>query len=89
MLHLPGRLQPEPCSHIRPLLPHASTGDTQALKGRSGSVSCGGHCSFPWALACTRFCLHPPSISVVLEKTLESPLDCKEIQPIHPKGNQS
>jgi len=26
---------------------------------------------------------------VVLEKTLESPLDCKEIQPIHPKGNQS
>ena len=27
--------------------------------------------------------------SVVLEKTLESPLDCKEIQPVHPKGNQS
>ena len=26
---------------------------------------------------------------VVLEKTRESPLDCKEIQPIHPKGNQS
>ena len=25
----------------------------------------------------------------VLEKTLESPLDCKEIQPIHPKGDQS
>ena len=24
-----------------------------------------------------------------LEKTLESPLDCKEIQPIHPKGDQS
>ena len=24
-----------------------------------------------------------------VEKTLESPLDCKEIQPIHPKGNQS
>ena len=23
-----------------------------------------------------------------LEKTLESPLDCKEIQPVHPKGNQ-
>ena len=23
------------------------------------------------------------------EKTLESPLDCKEIQPVHPKGNQS
>ena len=27
--------------------------------------------------------------TVVLEKTLESPLDCKEIQPIHPKGHQS
>ena len=24
-----------------------------------------------------------------LEKTLENPLDCKEIQPFHPKGNQS
>ena len=27
--------------------------------------------------------------SVVLGKTLDSPLDCKEIQPVHPKGNQS
>ena len=27
--------------------------------------------------------------TVVLDKTLESPLDCKEIQPLHPKGNQS
>ena len=27
--------------------------------------------------------------TVVLEKTFESPLDCKEIQPVHPKGNQS
>ena len=26
--------------------------------------------------------------TVVLEKTLGSPLDCKEIQPVHPKGNQ-
>ena len=26
---------------------------------------------------------------MALEKTLESPLDCKEIQPVHPKGNQS
>ena len=26
--------------------------------------------------------------TVVLEKTLESPLNCKEIQPVHPKGNQ-
>ena len=26
---------------------------------------------------------------MLLEKTLESPLNCKEIQPVHPKGNQS
>ena len=25
---------------------------------------------------------------MVLEKTLENPLDCKEIQPVHPKGDQ-
>ena len=28
-------------------------------------------------------------LTVVLEKTLESPLDCKEIQQVHPKGDQS
>ena len=28
-------------------------------------------------------------LNVVLEKALESPLDCKEIQPVHPKENQS
>ena len=28
-------------------------------------------------------------LTVVLEKTLESPLDCEEIQPVHPKGDQS
>ena len=36
-----------------------------------------------WALNNRRFW------TVVLEKTLESPLDCKEIQPVHPKGDQS
>ena len=30
-----------------------------------------------------------PLPTVVLEKTLESPLDCKEIKPVNPKGNQS
>ena len=29
------------------------------------------------------------AIEMVLEKTLESPLDCKEIQPVHSKGDQS
>ena len=28
-------------------------------------------------------------LTVVLEKTLESPLDCKEIKPVSPKGSQS
>ena len=34
-------------------------------------------------------CLGIDAPTVVLEKTLESPLDCKEIQSVHPKGNQS
>ena len=36
-----------------------------------------------WVLKNSRFW------TVVLEKTLESPLDFKEIQPVHPKGDQS
>ena len=38
------------CPHGRSLLTCASAEDTQTLKGRSGSVSYGGHCSFPWVL---------------------------------------
>ena len=37
------------------------------------------------SLALKNHCFWP----VVLEKTLESALDCKEVQPVHPKGNQS
>ena len=40
-------------------------------------------CEESWALK--NWCF----LTVVLEKTLESPLDCKEIQPVHPKGDQS
>ena len=40
-------------------------------------------CEESWALKNRYFS------TVVLEKTLESPLDCKEIQPVHPKVNQS
>ena len=32
---------------------------------------------------------HQKIDTLVLEKTLESPLDCKEIQPVHPNGDQS
>ena len=34
-------------------------------------------------------CRRIDAFDVVLEKTLESPLDYKEIQPVHPKGDQS
>ena len=40
-------------------------------------------CEESWALK--NWCFW----TVVLEKTLESPLDCKEMQPVHPKGDQS
>ena len=41
------------------------------------------NCKESWALK--NWCFW----TVVVEKTLESPLDCKEIQPVHPKGDQS
>ena len=34
-------------------------------------------------------CQRNDAFELVLEKTLESSLDCKEIQPVHPKGDQS
>ena len=34
-------------------------------------------------------CQRIDAFELMLEKTLESPLDCKDIQPVHPKGNQS
>ena len=51
---------------------------------------CSGHV-WMWELDCeeswgsNNWCFW----TVVLEKTLESPLECKEIQPVHPKGDQS
>lgn len=39
------------CLRSRPLLTHTSSGDPQTLRGGSGSVSCGGHRSFPSVLA--------------------------------------
>ena len=63
----------------------------------SQSQNCAGADHRPWeALPLTwllkTLCWSPKSWcfrTVVLEKTLESPLDCKEIQPVHPKGDQS
>ena len=42
-----------PCPRGRSLLTCASAGNTHTLRGRSGSVSCGGHCPFPGS-QCTR-----------------------------------
>ena len=56
MPHLRGLLLPEPCPEGKAPLTHASKGDTQTLKDRSGSDYCGGHCSFHWVLVHTRFC---------------------------------
>ena len=55
MLHLPGLLQPEHLSPQQATVTRASAGNTQILKGRSGSGSSGGHCSFPCVLVHTGF----------------------------------
>ena len=66
--------------------------DYFANKGQS-SQSCGFSSSHVWmweldykeSWALKNWCFS----TMVLENTLESPLDCKEIQPVHPKGDQS
>ena len=53
----------------------------------------GFSCSYVWMWELDhKECWEPKNCcfwTVVLEKTLESPLDCKEIHPLHPKGDQS
>ena len=46
----------------RPSPTHASTRDSWALTGKSGSVSCGVTAPFFWVLVHTRFCLCPPRV---------------------------
>ena len=75
-----------PCS--TPRLTHASARDYWTLIQSYGFSS--SHVQM-WELdykeswAPKNWCFQ----TVLLEKTLESPLDCKEIQPVSPKGNQS
>ena len=63
--------------------------DNKGPSSQGYGFSC-GHVSM-WELDCEEswapknWCFW----TVVLEKTLESPLDCKEIQPVHPKGDRS
>ena len=60
-----------------------------ADKGPS-SQSCGFSSShvWVWELDCKKIWVPKNWCFWVLEKTLESPLDCKEIKPVNPKGNQ-
>ena len=79
------------------LLPPPSPSHPSGLSQCTGP-ECSVSCSEPGLAICfTCGNIHEESWApknwcfwtVVLEKTLESPLDCKEIQPVHPKGDQS
>ena len=70
---------------------YPSTNATEILWVRASSSHLSTSHVWMWELDCEEswapknWCFW----TVVLEKTLESPLDCKEIQPVLPKGNQS
>ena len=76
----------QPRQHIRKQrLDFANKGLSSQSYGFSGSDV------WMWELDCEES-LTPKNWcfwTMMFEKTLESPLDCKEIQPVHPKGNQS
>ena len=74
------QMQPLPDGHRTSILPYDS-GKRDSL-WNSGRASTAGY-KESWVPK--NWCFG----TVVLEKTLESPLDCKEIQPVHPKGDQS
>ena len=61
------------------------------LKSRDITLPTKVHLIWMWELDCEESWVPKNWFfwTVVLEKTLESPLDCKEIQPVHPKGDQS
>ena len=63
---------------------------TKVLESSQGYDFFSGHV-WMWELDCEEGWEPKNSCfwTVVLKKTLESPLDCKEIQPVHPKGDQS
>ena len=63
----------------------ANKGSSSQSYGFSSSHVCTWELNYKESWAPKNWCLW----TVMLEKTLESPLDCKEIQPVHPKGNQS
>ena len=72
----------QPRQHIKKLLPYFADKD---LKLWFFQESCMDVRDSKESWALKNWCFQ----TVVLVKTLESPLDSKEIQPVHPKGNQS
>ena len=64
---------------------HANKGPSSQGYGFSSSHVWMWELDYEESLAPKNWCFW----TAVLEKTLESPLDCKEIQPVHPKGDQS
>ena len=63
----------------------ANKGPSSQGYGLSSSDVCMWDSDYKESWALRNWCFW----TAVLEKTLESPLDCKEIQPVHPKGDQS
>ena len=79
----------QPRQHIKKQRHYFVESNGPLLKGPSsqGYGFSSGHV-WMWELDCEESWA-PKNWTVVLEKTLESPLNCKEIQPVHPKGDQS
>ena len=76
----------QPRQHFKKQRHHfANKGPSSQSYGFSSSHVCMWELDYKESWALKNWCFW----TVVLEKTLESPLDCKEIQPVDPKGNQS
>ena len=70
--------------HVKKTCPPVMMEGSLNYKGRSNTTVVMYRCENQKGWAPKHWC----SQTLVLEKTLESPLDWKEIQPVHPKGNQ-
>ena len=80
-----GPINDRPRQHIRKQRHHfANKGPSSQSYGFSSSHVWMWELDYKVSWALKNWCLR----TVVLEKTLEGPLDCKEIQPVNPKGNQ-
>ena len=77
----------QPRQHIKKQIHYfANKGPSSQCYGFSSSHAWMWELDYKESWVLKNWCFN---IELVLEKTLESSLDCKEIQPVHPKGNQS